>query len=1197
MYRLELKLRLAVFCCAVAANFFLAVDLRASDFPNVIVFLVDDMGYGDSRIYNVESKVPMPHLEAMAKNGMVFLDAHAPAAVCAPSRYSILTGNYPWRGRNENGTWLFHQRSQILTGQKTLGHLMQGAGYRTAFIGKVHLGGTVFSKTTGKPVSWNYDFQDIDFDRQIDETPASQGFDYAYEYPQGIQGPPYIAFENGRLVGGADELKVWQKGAYGNSIIPKTGFGSSDWDSSLAGPTLTRQALKFLDQHMKANQNSGVRKPFFMHYCSQSCHVPHTPPQELAGGPVKGMGSDAHLDMLIEVDVTLGEIVKRLKQSGELADTLFLFTSDNGGLARKRATGNVLEGHDSCAGLRGSKAQIYEGGHRVPLVARWGDGTSEGSVIPPDSRSHALIGLQDIYATLSELTKKPMATDQGLDSVSFFKSLLGDVENRGRNTLMVQANNGPGLAQRLKKMVRQGDWKLITTREGKPTELYNLQTDLSEQNNLIADPNQQQRIADMRAEWMRIRQSERSTPVLTIDEIRRPKKQTSRIKLTDLFEPQKTLSAKIRSEGKAEIEKIGARWRVRGKSPLTVQWEPAEGDRWDISAWNLAAVPFVTNNGGVTVVDAKLENSKPLGWSRHAVGLGVSPSGEKAMIGFVFPKDEATYQGPEIFRDQLSKPNGHRMHWRKFFPDDVRVLKMELRSSRGEVDVFVDPPFVAWPVQAKTDDVLHELPYLDKFGQVRALDWSGKAHDLAELENGLKKELLVAAAKKREPVFSEFGGWAGGPKLPATGHFRTLKINGKWWLVDPQGYLFFSVGVCSAGFDLRTGLTPQRREAGYFGWLPQWKDPLHSIGISYQGKSGVNFATMNYCRALGENWHPIARQGIHDRLQMWGINTLGTWADRSLQRDSRTPYTLIASLWWQKTRRFPSPFRDDFEADVRRVLKKYEWAKDDPYCLGIFLGNELEWPDRFTPALYAMDQKEPTRLWALGRLKEKYRDLTRLNENWDTSFSEWSQVFQANPIPKAAYKDLDPLYFDFAHAYFKKTKQLINEVLPDKLYLGCRTHRGPNVLGRAAQGWVDVFSVNVYDSQVRAWQMPEDVDMPIMVGEFHFGAADRGVPSPGLSAVWDQRQRGLAYANYLASALANPRFVGIHWFRWLDQSAGGRQDRENHQCGFVDVTGRSYPEFVDAVRNATHAMYPVRSKIDGDRLKVLEALIPAKNPQ
>jgi hypothetical protein len=240
-----------------------------------------------------------------------------------------------------------------------------------------------------------------------------------------------------------------------------------------------------------------------------------------------------------------------------------------------------------------------------------------------------------------------------------------------------------------------------------------------------------------------------------------------------------------------------------------------------------------------------------------------------------------------------------------------------------------------------------------------------------------------------------------------------------------------------------------------------------------------------------------------------------------------------------------------------------------------------------------MPNGEPTRQWVRTRLQEKYGKLADLNAAWQTEFSDWSEVLQRKPdgIPNAALKDIDPLYFDFAKAYFSKSRQVINEVLPGKLYLGCRTHRGPNVLGRAAAGHVDVFSVNVYDSQARAWQVPNDVDMPILVGEFHFGAVDRGVPSPGLAAVWDQRQRGLAFANYLASALADPRYVGVHWFRWLDQSAAGRSDRENHQCGFVDVTGRAYPEFTQAVSRATQAMYPARASGEPSRLKVLEALI------
>ena len=164
----------------------------------------------------------------------------------------------------------------------------------------------------------------------------------------------------------------------------------------------------------------------------------------------------------------------------------------------------------------------------------------------------------------------------------------------------------------------------------------------------------------------------------------------------------------------------------------------------------------------------------------------------------------------------------------------------------------------------------------------------------------------------------------------------------------------------------------------------------------------------------------------------------------------------------------------------------------------------------------------------------------------------------------------------------------MNEVLPNKLFLGCRCHRGPNVLGRAAAGHADVFSVNVYDSTVRAWQVPANVDMPILAGEFHIGSVDRGVPSPGLASAWNQRQRGLAFSNYLSTALADPRFVGVHWFQWIDQSAAGRKDRENHQCGFVDVTGRSYPEFVHSVAHATQQMYQARTDNNAE---------PSKDPR
>ena len=483
-----------------------------SNRPNILVFLMDDMGYGDFRGTNPESKLPLPNLEKMAEQGMVFTDAHSPSAVCAPTRYSVLTGNYPWRGRNENGTWGFNHPSQILPGQETLAHVLNRAGYRSAFFGKMHLGGAVFDKTTGERLEgWKIDFRQIDFSRPLGEGLLDMGFDYAYALPNGIQGKPYAFFENDRLVSDPEELMVWEKGHYGDSDIKVSGFGAPDWDSSLAGPKLTEKALAFIDRHMAKNKRTGERRPFYMHYCSEACHTPHSPPDELLGTPVKGAsGISDHLDMIYEADVTLGKIVDRLRKAGELNNTLIIFTSDNGGLSWGEAR---EKGHNSSAMLRGGKAQIWEGGHRVPFIAKWGDGTREGSKVPPGTQSSQLIGLQDIYATLAEVTGQSLKTDQGLDSQSFLRALKEPDCPPLRDHLFVQANNEDVPGQRLMKMVRMGPWKLVVTKKLEPTALFNLEKDLEEKNNLRNHPEQQERVKRMAAKMEQIMGSTRSTAV------------------------------------------------------------------------------------------------------------------------------------------------------------------------------------------------------------------------------------------------------------------------------------------------------------------------------------------------------------------------------------------------------------------------------------------------------------------------------------------------------------------------------------------------------------------------------------------------------------------------------------------------------------------------------------------------------------
>lgn len=658
-----------------------------------------------------------------------------------------------------------------------------------------------------------------------------------------------------------------------------------------------------------------------------------------------------------------------------------------------------------------------------------------------------------------------------------------------------------------------------------------------------------------------------------------------------------SLPARVASANGAKVEQTADGWKISGRAPFTVVLAPENHSAWDLAKSNYARVD-VRNEAtvGVVTVDGRFDNPNASDWSASCPGSAVVLAGGGATLGFPFNRAESEYHGAEIFKAQLARPNGHRLHWRSFDPADVRSLRLVVRSSSEKAAISIARPAAAWPVDPKRDAALEAMPYLDAFGQTRVLDWPGKVHSEDELRAELKRELDAAQAVKRAAVFNRFGGWADGPQLKATGNFRTEKVGGRWWLVDPDGKLFFSTGVTGAGFNSPTPLTKAREQAGFFAWLPPTNDPLAELGISTsKQKRDINFPAMNLARAFGTNWNATARFLVHSQVRALGLNTLAAWSDDDLMRDARTPYTLTTGIWWpvwnNHGERMPSPFAKDFEDAIRKELAKSAWAKDDPFCIGVFVDNELAWPDAFTPKVFAMPNWEPTKKWVLEKLQTKYADVAALNTNWGTKLAVWEDFYklEATEIPKQAHADIEPLYFDYARAYFMKCRRVINEVLPGKLYLGCRTHRGPKVVGRAAAGSVDVFSVNCYDTRAAAHQIETTADQPVLAGEFHFGALDRGVPSPGLRGVHDQQQRGLAYANYLASALADPRFVGIHWFQWLDHPASGRPDAENHACGFADVTGRVHAEFGRIVSQATRAMYPAREA--GSHLKILEALV------
>jgi arylsulfatase A-like enzyme len=489
--------------------------------PNILIFFCDDMGIGDSRVYNTSSNLPpaQPTIEAFAASGMVFNDAHTQASLCAPSRYCILTGNYPWRGRLEGGSWHMNKGAQVMPGQQTIAHVLNSAGYHTSIFGKGHLGGYL-TDTNGvddtKQIVWQeadaqafvdgdsskqanyYDPTKTDWSLPVKNGVCSDlvGFDFGYMLYGGIQDPLYAYFENDYIVGDPSQLEVWanRDSNYptpnGTNWTYRPGYGLPGWYTCDVGPNLTQRTMDFIDAHVATNQANGTDDPFFIHYCAEAVHSKHTPPVDFLGTPVAGTTGYAHSDMLFELEVAFSNILHTLETKGLLDDTLVIFTSDNGGLGLNESS----SGHNPNEGVRGYKAGIWEGGHRVPLFIKWGDR------IPAGSYDH-MVGIHDLYATIAQLVGKQQGSEQGLDAVSLLSVLLrGNTAPVRDNLLHGSAGNqsDPGFAKG--RAIREGTYKLIWDKDANtPVYLYDLATDPLESVDLLNNPGQAARVARMTA--------------------------------------------------------------------------------------------------------------------------------------------------------------------------------------------------------------------------------------------------------------------------------------------------------------------------------------------------------------------------------------------------------------------------------------------------------------------------------------------------------------------------------------------------------------------------------------------------------------------------------------------------------------------------------------------------------------------------
>ena len=602
------------------------------------------------------------------------------------------------------------------------------------------------------------------------------------------------------------------------------------------------------------------------------------------------------------------------------------------------------------------------------------------------------------------------------------------------------------------------------------------------------------------------------------------------------------------------FEVLACAWSVAGGVRLwpgdTLNLQKCPGGKWP--GWHLDAVKGVLDWRNYTSFEIVLSNR-----TAHAVRVCVSvkgdalqgrspegalelpPSGEGKFvcdlkpepwrldkpIGLVGMRGYPQAGGESQVFDLSRVSSIHVFRQKGDSPDDFEILSVKALDEKREQIVFKADGF---------------LPFVDRFGQFKHLDWPGKVHAEGDLARAREDESkwLAGNAAGPDPDRDKYGGWAKGPQLKATGFFRTEKVDGKRWFVDPEGHLFWSLGIDC--LNVGEGVTGIGFREAYFEWLPAKDDP--SFGQFY-GKTGwkaahgfyaetnhvpyatYNFAAANMLRKYGGHWRESSVDLAHRRLKAWGVNTVGNWSQPEIYLARRTPYTVCLSTagaprlagskgWWGP---LPDPGHPEFARKLReRARRMAAKMKDDPWCIGVFVDNELSW----------------------------------------------------NDLPGLA---------DVAERYYATVGRIVREELPNHLYLGSRIAWGSPAVYRACARHADVVSVNVY-AAVFDRDLPADaVDKPLLNGEFHFGALDRGLFHAGLVPVKDQAARAGAFKTYVRSCLENPRVIGTHWFQWKDQPLTGRSDGENYQIGFLNVADAPYPEMVEAVREVSATMYPSRT--------------------
>lgn len=497
--------------------------------PNVVLIMADDLGYGDLSCFNENSKLHTERLDQLAAEGMRCTDAHASSALCTPSRYGLMTGRYNWRSQLKAGVLTGSQRHLIEPGRTTLGTLFKSAGYRTACIGKWHLGldwalpegadpksveirNMRFGgppQTNGKPGAGGppgpmFDKVEVLYDQPLADGPHTRGFDYSWVTPGSLDIAPYVFIENGKVTAPPNRQTGFIRSGHGpiaNNLEERLkkwplGDTGADYETMNVVPDSAEKVLSTLDNFCSTDD------PFFLYYPLHAPHLPCIPTPEFEGKS----GINAYGDMVLMIDSIVGKVYDKLQEHGKLENTIIIFTSDNGSLMRFPEVE-----HFSSYIYRGIKGDIWDGGHRIPFIVRW------PGQIAPSSCCDETVCLCDMMATFADILGYSLREDEGEDSISNLPLWKGSHEPVREATVHSSAN---GMFA-----IRKGKWKLEMcpgsggmgmgmiepdTEDLPPIQLYDMEADISETTNVYRE--HPDTVADLTALLTKYVFSGRSTP-------------------------------------------------------------------------------------------------------------------------------------------------------------------------------------------------------------------------------------------------------------------------------------------------------------------------------------------------------------------------------------------------------------------------------------------------------------------------------------------------------------------------------------------------------------------------------------------------------------------------------------------------------------------------------------------------------------